>query len=109
MAQINGALIVGRTSNTEEKLDLSDPRGIITPRTDNFRVKNVNFFNFNFNKAACLGSCSHCFHPAATDSGARTVTFTNLQFTNVTKRIRYQFPWKAIYHDTDGSLTGKGP
>jgi hypothetical protein len=29
---------------------------------------------------AALGSCSHCFHSASTDSGARTVTFSNLVF-----------------------------
>jgi hypothetical protein len=69
----------------------------------------VKFFNFDFNNAAALGSCSHCFHPAATDSGARTVTFTSLEFNNVIKRILYQYPYKAIYYDTDGTLTGKGP
>jgi len=25
-----------------------------------------------------------------------------------TTKIRYQYPWKAIFHDLDGSLTGKG-
>lgn len=71
-------------------------------------MKNVKFHNFNWNKAATLGSCSHCFHPAATDSGARTVTFSGLEFTSVTKKIRYQYPWVAIYYDLDGTLTGKG-
>jgi hypothetical protein len=108
-AQINGALVVGRSSNTEELLDLSSPHGIITPRTENFQVKNVKFYNFNWNDAAALGSCSHCFHPASTDSGARTVTFSGLEFdTSVTKKIKYQYPFKAIYYDLDGSLTGKG-
>jgi hypothetical protein len=108
MAQVNGALIIGKSGNTEEKLDWSSPHGIITPRTENFSVKNVKFYNFNFNDAAALGSCSHCFHTASTDSGARTTTFTNLEFTNADKRIRYQYPWKAIFYDTDGTLTGKG-
>jgi len=35
---IDDALIIGRTSNTEEILDQSSPRGIITPRTENFVV-----------------------------------------------------------------------
>jgi hypothetical protein len=78
MAQINGALIIGKSSNTDGKIESASPYGIITPRTENFQVKNVKFFNFNFNNAAALGSCSHCFHGASTDSGARTVTFTNL-------------------------------
>jgi len=108
-AQIDGALIVGKTVNTEDDLEWSSPRGVITPRTENFQVKNVKFYNFNWNLAACLGSCSHCFHPAATDSGSRTVTFSGLQFDDsVTKKIQYQYPHKAIYYDLDGSLTGKG-
>lgn len=58
---------------------------------------------------AGLGSCSHCFHPASTDSGARTVTFEKLYFdASVTKRIRYETPYRAIFHDLDGILTGLG-
>ena len=58
---------------------------------------------------AALGSCSHCFHSAATDSGARTVSFSGLFFdSSVTKKIRYQYPWRAIYYDLDGTLTGLG-
>lgn len=63
--------------------------GIITPRTERFTVGNVKFFNFDRNRMAALGSCSHCFHKAATDSGARTVKFHNLSFNSVTRRIRY--------------------
>jgi hypothetical protein len=36
MAQINGGLIIGKSSNTEEKLNFASPHGIITPRTENF-------------------------------------------------------------------------
>jgi hypothetical protein len=35
-AQIDGALVIGRTSNTESLLDEASPHGIITPRTENF-------------------------------------------------------------------------
>ena len=37
-AQINGALIVGRSNNTDDKQMMASPRGIITPRTDKFLV-----------------------------------------------------------------------
>jgi hypothetical protein len=69
---------------------------------------NVEFYNFDFNSAAALGSCSHCFHSASTDSGARTVRFEGLSFTDVTYKVRYQTPYRAIYYDMDGSLTGLG-
>lgn len=74
MAKINGALIIGKSDNTEDLLDWASPHGIITPRTENFMIENVKFYNFNFKSAAALGTCSHCFHSASTDSGARTVT-----------------------------------
>ena len=90
---------------------MSGPRGIIGPRSNNFRVKNTKFYNFNFGSAAALGSCSHCSHPASTDSGARVVKFENLWFDDVTvtKRIGYGTPNKAIFMDLDGTLTGLGP
>jgi hypothetical protein len=70
----------------------------------------VRFFNFNWNDAGAIGSCSHCFHPASTDSGARTVKMQNLVFdATVPKKLYYQWPFHAIYLDLDGSLTGKGP
>jgi len=108
-AGIYNALVIGKTENTEALLESKNPHGIITPRTENFVIRGVKFFNYNWNSAAALGTCSHCFHPASTDSGARTVKLSGLEFTDVTKRIRYQDPFKQILYDEDGSLTGKGP
>lgn len=99
-------MIVGHSANADDFTLAASPHGIITPRTERFIVGNVKFFNFDLNNMAALGSCSHCFHAASTDSGARTVKFHDLSFTNVSKRIRYQEPWRAIYLDLDGSLTG---
>lgn len=110
MAQVNGGFMVGRTNNTSWKLDASSPQGVIGPRTDRFLIQNMRFYNYNWNNAGVLGSCSHCYHPQATDSGARTINVRNLTFDEtVTKRIKYGYPYKAIFRDMDGSLTGKGP
>lgn len=107
---INGALIIGRSDNADFITNTTASWGIITPRTENFQVHNVNFFNFDVAEKAALGSCSHCFFADSTDSGARTVTFSNIHFdSSVTIKIRYQFPWRDIFYDTDGSLTGLGP
>jgi hypothetical protein len=109
-AQINNALVVGNSGNSEALTHNSDFHGIITPRTENFQVHNVKFYNFNRGNQAALGSCSHCFHAASTDSGARTVTFSGLYFdSSVQRKIRYQFPFRDIFYDLDGTLTGKGP
>jgi hypothetical protein len=58
------------------------PCGVITPQSDFFKVKNIKFFNFDFNEAAAICSCSHCFKPPATDRDGRTVSFEGLEFTN---------------------------
>ena len=60
---------------------------------------------------AALGSCSHCFFDATTDSGARTTSFSGLHFDpkSVLIKIRYEIPYRDIFYDMDGSLTGLGP
>ena len=69
----------------------------------------MKFYNFDWNNAAALGTCSHCFHDAATDEGARTITTSGFYFdATVPRRIRYQTPFKAIFKDLDGTLTGLG-
>lgn len=89
LCMLDGALIVGRTDLDAAELDDASPHGIVTPRTENFSIKNVKFYNYDWNNAAALGSCSHCEHPQNTDSGARTIKFSDLEFDDdtVTKRI----------------------
>ena len=109
-AKVVGGLVIGRTENTQTEIDVGSPHGIITPRTENFSIEGTKFYNYNWNEAAGLGTCSHCFHAAATDSGARTVRVNDLMFdpSTVTKRIMYQYPWRAIFLDETGSLTNQG-
>jgi len=108
--QIDGALIIGKSRNTDLRIENANPGGVITARRENFVVKNVKFYNFDWNEAAAIKSCSHCMNDDATDSGARTVKFSGLEFDDATvpRRIRYQIPHRALYLDLDGSLTGKG-
>ena len=112
-AGVYNSTVVAFTSNNFDRgyLDVKrqSPHGVITPRSEFFTVSGVTFVNFNFERAAALGDCSHCFHPAATDSGARTAFTEKLTFVSTTRRIRYQYPFTGIFNDLDGSLTGKGP
>ena len=110
-AQINGALVIGYSDNADAITNSSFSHGLITARKEYFEVHNVKFFNFDVAGKAALGSCSHCFHPASTDSGARTTTFSKIKFDPLTVpiKIRYQFPFRDIFYDLDGSLTGLGP
>lgn len=108
--RVDNSLIIGRSEAAEYITTAGEPYGIIGPRTEFFRVDNCRFFNFDFGEAAALSSCSHCFHPASTDHGARTTRFSKLFFDSSVKiKIKYQYPYKAIFLDEDGSLTGKGP
>ena len=109
-AKIVGGLVVGRSANTEEALDLAhSAKGIISPRTENFSFEGVKFYNFNWNNAAALGTCSHCWHDNNTDSGARTITVSDLYFDEtVAKRVLYTTPWRTIFFDKTGGLTNFG-
>ena len=90
-ARIENALVVGASANAEDITRETFLYGIITPRTENFTVNGAKFYNFNYAGSAALGSCSHCFHPASTDSGARTVTFKNIFFDAATIPIKVRY------------------
>ena len=97
---IKGGLVVGSTENSEpEHLDGGGARGIVGPRWDYLTIRDTKFYNLNFGSSGALGDCSHCFHPAATDSGARTIFTSGLYFDEATvpKRILYQNPKNGIY------------
>jgi hypothetical protein len=86
-------------------------RGIVTPRSENFTVQDVTFYNYDFKKSTAFWTCSHCFHDAATDSGARTVNVKNLTFDDATvpRRIDWEIPYKDIFYDMDGTFTNSLP
>ena len=44
---LDGAVIIGRTNDNIGK-SVTAPHGIITPRSENYWIKNVCFFNFDF-------------------------------------------------------------
>jgi len=60
--QITNALVIGKTANTEDLLDISSPHGVIFPRKEHFLLDGARFFNFDWNQAAAIGTCSHCWH-----------------------------------------------
>ena len=108
--KVVGGLVVGRSANTESTDDETF-RGIIGPRSEWLRIEGTSFYNMDFGSAAALGDCSHCWHPASTDMGASTITTQNLSFdeSTVPRRIRYQYPFRGIFWDLDGTLTELGP
>lgn len=62
-AQIDGALVIGKSSNVDPVWDLINgisPRGVYLAAREDFVVRNVKFYNFDWNEAAAFGTCSHC-------------------------------------------------
>ena len=109
MAQIIGGLVIGKSENTEEALDRRSPVGVRTPRTELFTMSGVKFYNYNWNSAAAMHTCSHCWHDNNTDSGARTITVWDLYFdSTVQQYVSYTTPWRTIFFDKTGELTTKG-
>ena len=46
---VDSAVIIGRNPNRSNVLNLETaPHGVITPRTERYWIKNVEFYNFNF-------------------------------------------------------------
>jgi len=90
---IKNALSVGNTGFNDANGELSNLTlwGLITARSENLTVSNVSFYNFDFADSAAFGQCSHCFHDASTDSGARTVTLDNIFIDDATvpRKIRW--------------------
>lgn len=81
---------------------------------ENFVVKNVRFYNFNWNTAAAIGTCSHCTAPES--KGGHTTSISKIWFDDadpetatVTRRIKFNFPGNAILFDLDGTTTNMGP
>lgn len=107
---VQDAVVVGSTPNSDPSFTTGPgTRGIIGPRWDYFTVRDARFYNMNWGDSGALGDCSHCFHPASTDSGARTHYTSNLFFdATVPKRLWYQYPWRGIWFDEDGTLTNRG-
>jgi len=110
-AKIVGGMVIGKTENTEDALDLRSPFGVRTPRTEYFEMSGTKFFNYNWNEAAAFMTCSHCWHDANTDSGGRTMTVSDLYLdpATVQKTVLYSTPKQTIFRDLDGTMTGKGP
>lgn len=114
---VKDAVIVGKTglndfdTRSPGKFEYGHIHGIIGPRTEYFSVDGASFYNFNNEveavasfagalDSAALGTCSKCFHDAATDSGGRTMHTQRLHFgADVTKMIKYQIPMREIIHD----------
>lgn len=105
---INGSLVVAVSKgNSEDPALYENARGIITPRSDNMLIQNVEFHNFANQNMTIFESCSRCWHPKLKISGGKTTKFKNIKIFNSSKMVVWIGLKREVYIDLDGSLTGQ--
>lgn len=107
IARLEDSIVLGNTGFLGQDARI---QGVVTPRTEWFALNRVKFFNFTGSNAAAIVTCSGCLDPQTADSGAPTVTVSNLTFDDDSsvKRVRFQLPQSGIIEDLDGSFTNFG-
>lgn len=99
---LSNALIVG---NSLGNITNDSSIGLITPRTHNFAVEGVSFYNF-YHGMTAIQSCSQCELPQYLVTGGIITSFTSVVFANISgSYISWNTPLREIFLDLDGSLT----
>lgn len=106
---LKNSIIVGKSlENAATDGELDKTRGLITPRTDSFRVENVHFANFD-NTMTVLKSVSFGWNIKKWVTGGKLTKFSGITYSGISAKKMFWENWRReIYEDTDGSLTGKG-
>lgn len=77
---------------------------IFAPQNEYFYVSGANFVNYLSRGA--LAGCAECSKSSDMKQGGYTFRFEKLNFVNTAKRTKWTKPFKQIFWDKDGSLTG---
>jgi len=107
---VNNAIIIGQSNNNApgEASDYQQgggARGLVLPRSDFFYATTVIFHNFPTGTTA-VETCSHCEYGPTSDSGGRTNYLQGIYYSGtVTQKLRFNYPYKDIVFDIDGSFT----
>jgi hypothetical protein len=83
---------------------VSNKRAMWLPQTENFQVSGATFVNYG--DFGAISGCASCDSDAFLAQGGYTVRFDGLRFVNTTRRTKWTAPFKDIFVDLDGSLTG---
>ena len=103
--QLMDALIIGYSDLAESgQASTGSIRGLKGARREKMRARDILFADFSDNNSSsAIGTCSHCKGPAE-DSAGRTYFFRDLYFSSTPSRVRFDFSFKEIIYDEDGSL-----
>lgn len=94
-----------------QNYDPIEAKGVTTSRDEYFSVEGPSFYNFDQSDLqSAIFTCSQCDEGEDRDS-ARTTYIKGVAFDDatVTKRLRFNSPYRDIVIDVDGSLTNKAP
>jgi hypothetical protein len=78
--------------------------GVFAPQDEYFFVDSASFMNYG--AGAALAGCNDCDSDAHMMQGGFTFRFNNLRFFETPHRVRWTEPYKQIFFDYDGTLTG---
>ena len=82
----------------------SAPQAIFAPQHEFFYINGSTFIGYE--DSGAMSACAGCCSQTTMRQGAYTVRSERLHWINSTKKTRWTCPFKQIFHDLDGSLTG---
>mmetsp|Transcript_29621 Transcript_29621/g.95059 ORF Transcript_29621/g.95059 Transcript_29621/m.95059 type:complete len:1807 (+) Transcript_29621:66-5486(+) len=109
-AYLANSIMVGHTSQFPGGIptqpDFNYKNGFIAPQDDGFYLYNNTFAAFDLPGHEALSSCSHCEFPQPRNNGAKKAYYSNTTYINVDNKVAWGVPYKGIFRDLDGTLTG---
>lgn len=100
--------IIGITQYNNFPILLNSSKGIIAPRTSNWKMSNIRFHNFAANQTT-FQTCSKCDNIKLYSNTAQEYLVQNISYSNVNGSYLYMGVQKReIIHDLDGSFSGFG-
>lgn len=95
---IRESLFMGKGSDSRSQ-------AIFGPQNEFWFVNGATFVNYGEDVGA-ISACAKCCDTKKRRQGGYTYRFANLKFDNSPKRVEWTCPYKQIFFDLDGSLTG---
>jgi hypothetical protein len=101
-ANINNGLFIGTVDPAASPI--WDKRALNIPGFEFFLVRGATFVNYG--AAGAITGCNDCENDDNYRQGGYTVRFSGLSWVNTERRVTWQPPFKDIFMDLDGTLTG---
>ena len=77
--------------------------GLFAPQDEYYYGKDLTFVGYG---SGAIAGCAKCGSQTDMKQGGYTFRLSGLKFYNTTKKVRFTVPFKQIFQDDDGSLTG---